>query len=112
MPTEIPSMDTHRNWWNGSGHNALQCFVESDEDCPQPIPFPSRRARMSLRPPHALDVTDVTIENRTSSMNAGAALEAVSLVNRKMNDLARELDCLWFYDDENDDQSTEPPSAA
>ena len=94
-------MDTHRNWWSRGQ-------VVADHDCPQPIPFPTRRARMTLRPPH---VSDTERENRLSAINADAALEAVFLVNRRMNDLARELDCLWYYDDEND-QSPEPPAAA
>ena len=102
-------MDMHRNWWTGGDRNLSGCLAGADDDCPQPIPFPSRRARMSLRPPH---LNDTTKENRLAALNAGEALEAVSLVNRRMNDLARELDCLWYYDDENVGDSPTPPATA
>lgn len=94
-------MDTHNNWWMDG-----QAVV--DDDCPQPIPFPTRRARMSIRPPHA---SDTERENRMSAFNAGDALEAVSLVSRRIDDLARELDCLWYYDDDGE-ANPEPPTAA
>lgn len=63
---------------------------------------------MSLRPPH----TDhISAENHHAAANADAAMAMLEHTSRRMNDLARELDCLWYYGDEimHDDDS---PSAA
>lgn len=87
----------------------MDAAAVTEDDCPQPIPFPTRRARMSIRPPH--DTFDTERENRKSAFSAGDALDAISLVSRRIDDLARELDCLWYYEDE-DNKNPEPPTAA
>jgi len=97
-------MATDRNNW--------LTLTEPMDDPPDrgPIPFPTRRARMTLRPRH---LETVEAENADASEHADAAYEAVELVSRRMDTLARQLNCLWFYDDQPvGDDDDPPPSAA
>lgn len=82
--------------------------VHDDERC-GPIPFPIRRARMSIRPPHLHTVED---ENIDAAHNVDDTVETMELVSRRIDELARHLNCLWFYDDNPASGDDDPPSAA
>ncbi len=91
-----------RHWWTA-------CCGDNEVVTIEPIPFPSRRARMMLKPPHA---QSIGTENQLAAANASATFAALDQTCRRMDVLARELDCLWFYEDESEGSETDPPSAA
>lgn len=55
---------------------------------PDPIPFPSIDRSLAEFMP----------------ASAGHALEAIETMSRRIDDLARELDCLGYFDDGDDDR--------
>lgn len=71
-------------------------LVRPDED--EPIPFPVEQARHRTLSPH---------ERRTLRMaglpaSADDVLDALDTMSRRIDDLARELDVLGYYDPDDD----------
>lgn len=64
----------------------------------EPIPFPGGRSDGRSSPPTRRDATD-SAKPRDPT---GDALAALANVSRRINDLARELKCLGYFDDGED----------
>ena len=60
-----------------------------DDRGPAPIPFPARTARKQAKPAQASETHD-------------EVMEAFANVSRRITDLARELKCLGYFDDNTD----------
>jgi hypothetical protein len=65
------------------------CFHDA-----RPIPFPAHRARLVAHASKDQEFTSDTHE----------VLDALQTVSRRITDLARELGCLGYFDDANDER--------
>lgn len=66
-----------------------------------PLPFPSQ---CGSEPDEREPTSQADHERTDATLRAEDAIEAVESMSRRIRDLARELNCLGYFDDDGDDR--------